>query len=140
MEFFFVAATVIVNKWNNLRDTFKKSLKTQSGQAHKKAYLYSDHMQFLLKTLQPDETVSNIAFSINDDSDTNEPGSSTSTCTELSRSCTPASSRKIKLNLIDEEILKALKTEPRRDERLDDEDQAFLFFILPTMKRVKMTN
>ncbi|CAH2003149.1 unnamed protein product [Acanthoscelides obtectus] len=52
--------SAVMNKWSNIRDTFTKSLKTKSGQAAKKKYIYSDNLQFLLKTVTPDETDSSI--------------------------------------------------------------------------------
>lgn len=46
-------------KWTNIRDSFLRSLRTKSGQGAKKSYLYSEHLQFLLKISQKDETESN---------------------------------------------------------------------------------
>lgn len=45
-----------MTKWSNIRDAFLRSLRTKSGQGAKKFYIYSEHLQFLLKISQKDET------------------------------------------------------------------------------------
>ncbi|KAF7274978.1 hypothetical protein GWI33_012305 [Rhynchophorus ferrugineus] len=48
-------------KWSNIRDSFLRSLRTKSGQAAKKKYIYSDYLQFLLKVANKDDTESNFS-------------------------------------------------------------------------------
>lgn len=50
---------MIMQKWSNVRDAFMRSLRTKSGQGAKKKYIYSEHLNFLLKVAQKDETESN---------------------------------------------------------------------------------
>lgn len=48
-----------MTKWANVRDAFMRSLRTKSGQAATKSYIYGEHLQFLLKVAQKDTTYSN---------------------------------------------------------------------------------
>lgn len=52
-----------MHKWSNIRDAFMRSLRTKSGQAAKKKYIYTEHLNFLLKVAQKDETESNFTHS-----------------------------------------------------------------------------
>ncbi|CAG5119798.1 unnamed protein product [Candidula unifasciata] len=55
----------ITGKWQNIRDSFVKSLKKKSGQATKKKYLYHDNLTFLLKVVHSDDTeYDNLTFSL----------------------------------------------------------------------------
>ncbi|KRT84576.1 Myb/SANT-like transcription factor, partial [Oryctes borbonicus] len=56
-------AEIIMCKWSNIRDAFMRSLRTKCGQTGKKMYIYSEHLQFLLKLTQKDETEGNISQS-----------------------------------------------------------------------------
>ena len=51
---------LISGKWQNVRDSFIKSLKKKSGQANSKQYIYHDNLQFLTKIVQEDGTVSSM--------------------------------------------------------------------------------
>jgi hypothetical protein len=59
---------LITAKWQNIRDSFVKSLKKKSGQSANKKYLYHDNLLFLLKIVQKDDTQS----SIDESQDVNE--------------------------------------------------------------------
>ena len=57
---FFVSGDAIRTKWDNIRDAFLRSLRTKSGQAAKKSYMYAEHLQFLLKAAKKGITTSNL--------------------------------------------------------------------------------
>ena len=48
-----------MNKWTNIRDAFSRSLKVTTGQGAKKSYIYAEHLKFLLKIHEKDNTESN---------------------------------------------------------------------------------
>lgn len=120
-----------MKKWANIRDSFMRSLRCGTGQAAKKKYMYSDHLQFLVKTGKTAETVNNFDFDVRDaddcDSDvtdeailqededltvnTSEPVSSVGIST--SRKVIPSSkfSRKRQLDPLEREIIRELKEE-----------------------------
>lgn len=131
-----------MNKWSNIRDTFIKSLKTKSGQAAKKKYIYSDNLQFLLKTVTPDETDSSIPTQNDSESrpesqqsshshhDQSIPSPSTSTSSTIRRGTK-------RLNAVDAEILKAIQANPAESEsELIDDDRAFMISLLPSVKEL----
>lgn len=135
-----------MSKWTNIRDTFIKTLKTKSGQPAKKKYIYSDNLQFLLKTVTPDETDSSMPNEYDSESrpesqhsstshvEQSIPSPSTSTCTSTqSRSRTGTGTKR--LNTVDAEILKALQATPAESELVDD-DRALLISLLPTIKQL----
>ena len=47
-------------KWQNVRGSFIKSLKKKTGQATSKKHIYHYNLQFLMKIVQKDDTVSNM--------------------------------------------------------------------------------
>lgn len=51
---------LVSEKWKHIKDAFVMSLKRKSGEKRKKKYIYSDHLQFLLKVVQKDVTESSI--------------------------------------------------------------------------------
>lgn len=57
--FHFIAGEMIMNKWANIRDAFLRSLRTKTGKGARKKYIYSEHLQFLLKLAEKEETESN---------------------------------------------------------------------------------
>lgn len=63
--FFLVSGEVITGKWQNIRDSFTKSLRKKSGDGRKTKYLYHDNLTFLLKVVQPYETQSSLDDSQN---------------------------------------------------------------------------
>lgn len=67
-----VSGDVIMKKWENIRDAFIRSQKTKSGQAAKKSYMYAEHLQYLLKSIQKDDTINNLTQDVQpeDESDT----------------------------------------------------------------------
>ncbi|XP_046681441.1 uncharacterized protein LOC124368210 [Homalodisca vitripennis] len=76
MQVLYISGGTCKARWNNIRDTYRKSMKrtaTKSGQAAKKIklYKYSNQLSFLQKYLDERETLS--SFSIEDQtSDTQE--------------------------------------------------------------------
>lgn len=133
-----------MSKWSNIRDTFIKSLKTKSGQGAKRKYIYSDNLQFLLKTVTPDETDSSIPIDFQVDSQ-DRPEIQQSSISDLEQPIpspsTSTSSQSMKrtgtkrLNTVDAEILKAIQATPAETESVDD-DRAFLMSLLPTIKQL----
>lgn len=65
---------MIMNKWSNIRDSFLRSLRTNSGQGAKKSYIYGEHLNFLLKIVQKDNTEANYSQlnTSHDNNDVNE--------------------------------------------------------------------
>lgn len=55
-----------MGKWSNIRDSFLRSLRTKSGDGAKRSYIYSEHLQFLLKIAQKDLTESNYSQATTD--------------------------------------------------------------------------
>ncbi|CAH2003415.1 unnamed protein product [Acanthoscelides obtectus] len=135
--------SAVMIKWSNIRDIFIKSLKTKSGQAAKK-YIYSDNLQFLLKTATPDETDSSIPTQNDSESlpesqqtshsnlDQSIPSPSTSTSTStMNRRGTK------RLNAVYAEILKAIQANSAESEsELIDDDRAFMISLLPSVKQL----
>lgn len=138
---FFVSGEIITGKWQNIRDSFIKSLKKRSGEARKKKYLYHDNLTFLLKVVQSDETQSSLDDSQNvQQSHVNE--------TELEEAVTDdiqvqshvrqvhsrdndthkAPKRGRLQEEIDTRLLKALEKPP-------DEDEAFFISITPMVRK-----
>lgn len=66
-----------MKKWANVRDSFMRSLRCGTGQAAKKIYMYSDHLQFLLKTGKQGETVNNYNDDHGNDGEEDEDGNLT---------------------------------------------------------------
>lgn len=58
-----------MNKWTNTRDAFMRSLKTKSGQAAKRKYVYHDHLLFLLVLQEPSETQSSSMLVLDEDNE-----------------------------------------------------------------------
>lgn len=132
--FSFFAGEMIMNKWSNIRDSFLRSLRTKSGQGATKSYIYSDHLQFLLKMAQKDETESNFSRAgIQDDSITEDeefmeshlptvstsryaPKSTSQTQPAPSNSNEHRSKSKRQLDVIEREILTELKKVKQSDE------------------------
>jgi hypothetical protein len=118
---------LITAKWQNIRDSFVKSLKKKSGQSANKKYLYQDNLLFLLKIVQKDDTQS----SIDESQDVNElPEEEAETPVDENTSgtipkITSNPRKKARLqDSIDREILDALNKPP-------DEDEAFFISITP---------
>lgn len=137
----FISANAVMSKWSNIRDTFIKSLKTKSGQAAKKKYVYSDNLQFLLKTVTPDETDSSIPTQP-DSEDRPESQQSSTSHLDQSFPSTSKSTQESKkrtgtkrLNTVDAEILKAIQATPAESDLVDD-DRAFMMSLLPTVKKL----
>jgi hypothetical protein len=123
---------LITAKWQNIRDSFVKSLKKKSGQSANKKYLYHDNLLFLLKIVQKDDTQS----SIDESQDVNElPEEEAETPVDESTSgtipkITSNPRKKARLqNSIDREILDALNKPP-------DEDEAFFISITPAVRKM----
>lgn len=55
----YILGNTINMKWQNIRDVFLRSLR-KSGQRYTKNYIYSNHLQFLLKIVQKINTESRI--------------------------------------------------------------------------------
>lgn len=134
-----------MSKWANIRDTFMKSLKTKSGQGAKKKYIYSDNLQFLLKTVTPAETDSSIQITESQVDSEDRPEVQQSSTSHLDQSIpspstsTSTQSRKTgtkRLNTVDAEILKALQATNNAESELLDDDRAFLMSLLPTVKQL----
>ncbi|CAH1984152.1 unnamed protein product [Acanthoscelides obtectus] len=131
----------IRGKWQNIRDSFVKSLKKKSGQATTKKYMYHDNLTFLLKVVQSDDTQSSI-----DDTQDNEHSLLKETQNEAERESEvqvqlqkninpmPAgnrnTSKKPRLQEdVDKRILTALEKPP-------DEDEAFFLSITPSVRKM----
>ncbi|KAG8294269.1 hypothetical protein J6590_106763, partial [Homalodisca vitripennis] len=48
----------IMKRWVTIRDGFMRSVKPKTGQSAKKKYVYSEHLNFLLKIAQKEDTTS----------------------------------------------------------------------------------
>ena len=134
------SGNLIKEKWNNIRDTFMRSLRKKSGHAATKKYLYADFLQFLLNITEKDETESSICGEGNNECTETREEEETETAVqqmdEASTSSTEAATlqhRKRKTTKvndeIDKKILKSLeKIEP-------DEDEAFFISVLPFVRQ-----
>ncbi|XP_067636155.1 uncharacterized protein hng2 [Eurosta solidaginis] len=126
---------IIMAKWSNIRDSFLRSLRTKRCPGAKKRYIYSEHLQFLLKLGQKDDTETNFSqVGTKDDSidvedlmnsqppttSRSEPKSTTqSLSTPLSNRLTSRENRtrsNIQWNDVDREILSGLKKAKHSDE------------------------
>ncbi|KAF5284555.1 hypothetical protein FQR65_LT02381 [Abscondita terminalis] len=107
---------VITGKWQNIRDSFVKSLKKKSGQATKKKYLYHENMQFLLKVVQSDETESSLEDSQREEEVDGEGDSEVAV--QVDRNFGSRS-----------ETTTALENPP-------DEDEAFFISITPSVRKM----
>jgi len=71
----FLIAVACKNRWNNLRDQYRRAIKrnkTTSGQAAQKKikkYKYEDNLQFLQEFLQERDTITNISCNLSDSSE-----------------------------------------------------------------------
>ncbi|XP_036333576.1 uncharacterized protein LOC118744557 isoform X1 [Rhagoletis pomonella] len=54
---------VILAKWSNVRDSFIRSSRKNRYQGLKRSYIYSEHLQFLLKSRQDDKDDAGSSFS-----------------------------------------------------------------------------
>lgn len=63
-----------MKKWANIRDSFVKSLRTETGQGFQKKYLHAEQLNFLLKVVDKADTENPL---------TSRPCSSTSNTPEL---------------------------------------------------------
>ncbi|KAF5277504.1 hypothetical protein FQR65_LT03842 [Abscondita terminalis] len=136
-----VSGDVITTKWQNLRDAFVRSLKKKSGQGVQRKYLYHDQLQFLLKIVSKDETVSSIPETAFDNDSTEDyqndsllplhstPPTSEDNSRELKRR---RNSKGNKRDPIEEEILKKL----RESSPPPDEDQAFFQSVIPSVRKM----
>lgn len=61
-----------MKRWTAIRDSFMRSLRTKTGQGAKKKYIFNEHLQFLLKITQKEETVTNYCKTTNNDETTDE--------------------------------------------------------------------
>lgn len=143
--FFCFLAEIITAKWQNIRDSFVKSLKKKTGEARKKKYIYHDNLTFLLKVVQSDDTQSSL-----DDSQYDEQSQITESQTEEEeeeaaadkttqvQSCKITAKAKDTYNPpkrarlqeeVDRRILTALEKPP-------DEDEAFFVSITPTVRKM----
>ncbi|CAG4932934.1 unnamed protein product [Parnassius apollo] len=127
----FVTVNHIYDNWTRIRDCFKLSLKTTSGQSTKKKYMYSEMLQFLLKNMTPDETESSISSRKDDSEDDHSTHNTPS-------SIQPSTNKRVKMNPVDKEILNAIRSKLPKKELIDD-DHAFLMSLLPTIKKFLMT-
>ncbi|KAK9730650.1 BESS motif [Popillia japonica] len=141
-SFFDSLGETITGKWQNIRDSFVKSLKKKSGQAAKKKYLYDDNLTFLLKVVQSDDTESSIDDSqYEQHSQINEPQEDEDEVeveievqAQRNVAAKPKERRKTtkKPRLqeeVDQRILRALKHPP-------DEDEAFFISITPSVRKM----
>ncbi|GBP18573.1 hypothetical protein EVAR_14342_1 [Eumeta japonica] len=93
---------------------------------------FSDCMQFLIKTLEADDTDSNIPLT-RDDADQNESVTSYSTSKQLHNALL-----KKPLNAVDQQILNAIKsTSTTSSAQPLIDDHAFVLSILPRMKKMR---
>jgi hypothetical protein len=117
---------LITAKWQNIRDSFVKSLKKKSGQSANKKYLYHDNLLFLLKIVQKDDTQS----SIDESQDVNELPEEEAETTGTTPKITSNPRKKARLqDSIDREILDALNKPP-------DKDEAFFISITPAVRKM----
>lgn len=125
-----VSAQLIINKWNNIRDAFIRSLNVKSGQAAKKPYVYHENLKFLLKFAKKAETDANIVeeteqdhevIAANDIEHFEEEGES--------RKKEPSKNKR-KIDNIEAAILKEIKeNKTTNSERVLTEDSFFTSFI-----------
>ncbi|KAL4104697.1 hypothetical protein QTP88_019979 [Uroleucon formosanum] len=135
---------IINGKWQNIREAFVKSLKKKSGQYTSKKYLYHDHLTFLLKVVQSDDTESSIDDTqhdkyslLNEDHDIRESESNIEIQSQQNVSVVQNDKRNFpkKARLqerqedIDRQILKALENPP-------DEDEAFFISITLSVRKM----
>lgn len=118
----FFLGDAITTKWQNIRDAFVRSLKKKSGQAVQRKYVYHDQLQFLLKVLNKDETISSI--------------SDTEVSSQLPLDYKKQPHRKRKgermADPIETEIIKKLK----ESSTPPDEDESFFNSIVPTIRKM----
>lgn len=135
-------------KWTNIRDAFMRSLRTKSGQGAKKCYMYGDHLQFLLKVADKDDTDSNYQ-QFEDESQQINSATTTETlefetCETFSGESTPSTSRhsnKSKrrgpLDEIEREILSELKKKKDSIEPCRSDQEILLMSFLPFIRDMR---
>ncbi|KAK9688508.1 BESS motif [Popillia japonica] len=134
------SSETITGKWQNIHDSFVKSLKKKSGQAAKKKYLYHDNLTFLLKVVQSDDTESSIDDSQHEQhSQINAPqDDKVEVEIEVQAQRNVAAKPKERSETtkkprlqeeVDQRILRALEHPP-------DEDEAFFISITPSVRKM----
>jgi hypothetical protein len=126
---------LVSGKWQNVRDCFIKSLKKKSGQAISKNYIYHDNLQFLMKIVQKDDTVSSLErcqpLPDSGDEKQEETVVEVQSQDEAKITCNPRKRRRLQQD-IEREMLKAL----RDVNTAQDEDEAFFASLIPSVKRM----
>ena len=125
---------LVSGKWQNVKDSFIKSLKNKSGQATSKKYIYHDDHQFLMKIVQKDGTVSSMGDSqqLLDSEDEKQPETDVEVHSQNTSKETYNQRKKSRLQQdIDREVLKALSS----SNTAPDEDETF-FISVPAVRRM----
>jgi hypothetical protein len=108
-------------------------LKKKSGQASSKKYIYHDNLQFLMKVVRKDDTVSSLEGSQplidSGDEKQEETVVEIQSQDEAILTCNPRKKRRLQQD-IDTEMLKALRSINTKQ----DADEAFLMSLIPVVK------